>query len=189
LIGIKYAEKQKEAAAAAASAEKDKADLNLKISELGAALKAAAAKEAKFMSSSKMSNASEEDKNKTIAQQSLKISQLESTLRQMDANFKTVESSTASLKLSVKVIYMAVIYDIVEQLICEQLLCCVLFVAFHRCHNRWNHYHVRSRVTGIHWHSQMLESQKSQREEELKTLIADHDVELQDVKRQLKVMK
>jgi hypothetical protein len=102
-IAVKFAEKQKEAAAAAALAEKDKAELNMKISELGAALKAAAAKEAKLTSSSKMSIATEEDKNKTIAQQSLKIMQLEGTLRHMDASFKAVESSTASLKLSLKV--------------------------------------------------------------------------------------
>jgi hypothetical protein len=35
----------------------------------------------------------------------------------------------------------------------------------------------------------MLESQKSQREEELKTLIADHDAEVQELKKQLKVVK
>ena len=105
-VALKFSEKQKEAAAAAASAEKDQAELNMKISELAAALKAAAAKEAKLMSSSKMSTATEEEKNKTIAQQSLKISQLEGTLRQMDASFKAVESSTASLKLSVKVLLL-----------------------------------------------------------------------------------
>jgi hypothetical protein len=78
-INVKYLEKQKQLTAAAAAAEKEKGELNLKISELGAGLKAAAAKEAK-MASLKSSAAVDEDKNKTIAQQSLRISQLESTM-------------------------------------------------------------------------------------------------------------
>ncbi len=78
-INAKYLEKQKQLTAATAAAEKEKGELNLKINELGAGLKAAAAKEAK-MASLKSSAAADEDKNKTIAQQSLRISQLESTM-------------------------------------------------------------------------------------------------------------
>ncbi len=80
-ISLKYSEKQKQLTAAAAEAEKEKSALNLKINELGAALKAAAAKEAKAAGSkSASSSAVEEDKNKTIASQSLRISQLESMI-------------------------------------------------------------------------------------------------------------
>ncbi len=76
-LSLKYSEKQKQLTAAAATAEQEKSALNLKISELGAALKAAAAKEAK-MASSKALSAADEDKGKIIAQQNLRISQLES---------------------------------------------------------------------------------------------------------------
>ena len=80
-IAMKYAEKQKQLTAAAAEAEQEKSVLNLKIGELGAALKAAAAKEAKAAGGKAGSSAAvEEDKNKTIASQSLRISQLESTM-------------------------------------------------------------------------------------------------------------
>ncbi len=45
-ISLKYSEKQKQLTAAAAEAEKEKSALNLKINELGAALKAAASSSA-----------------------------------------------------------------------------------------------------------------------------------------------
>ena len=76
VLNVRLAEKQKEFTAAAAAVDEDKKQLNMKVSELAAALKAAAAKEAK-PSFNKSISAADEEKNKTIAQQSLRISQLE----------------------------------------------------------------------------------------------------------------
>jgi hypothetical protein len=39
-----------------------------------------------------------------------------------------------------------------------------------------------------HWHLQLLESQKAQRDEEFKAVVATHDVEVQELKKQLKVV-
>jgi chromosome segregation ATPase len=68
-----------ELTAAAAAFDKEKKELNLKISELNASLKTAAAKEAKMVSS-RMNSSADEEKNKTIAQQTVKITQLEGAL-------------------------------------------------------------------------------------------------------------
>jgi chromosome segregation ATPase len=76
---MKISELTAAAAAAAAAAEKEKKDLNLKISELSSSLKTAAAKEARA-ASSRTHLSADEEKNKTIAQQSAKIAQLEGTL-------------------------------------------------------------------------------------------------------------
>ncbi len=148
-MGAGFAEKQRELAAAAAAAaataasaaDKEKKELNLKISELNSALKAAAAKEAKMAASSKMSSAGEEEeRNKIVAQQRVKIMQLEGTsaaandcradpaaadtLREMDSNFKEVEKSVMTLRQSIKVV--ARVTRCVEQLASTAFVCILI---------------------------------------------------------------